>query len=89
MQEIDRECRIRGGRIMRLPFGTVGGVGAIAAQEGQPARVKLFIEVPGGVSGERTLSLGTEFALADGTWTVAEITSAGSGEWSARLQRTG
>lgn len=74
---------------MRLPFGTVGGVGAIAAQEGQPAQVKLFIDVPGSASGAQTLPLGAEFALANGTWTVAEINSAGSSEWSVRLQRAG
>ncbi|MER5773836.1 DUF6406 domain-containing protein [Streptomyces sp. NPDC002039] len=88
MSEIEREFTVRGGQIMRLPFGTVGGVGAMAAQEGQPARVKLFIEVPGGASGPQTLPLGAEFALANGTWTVAEINSAGSSEWSVRLQRT-
>ncbi|MEV0000160.1 DUF6406 domain-containing protein [Streptomyces sp. NPDC050848] len=89
MPEIDREFTVREGQIMRLPFGTVGGVGAIAAQEGQPAQVKLFIDVPGSASGAQTLPLGAEFALANGTWTVAEIKSAGSSEWSARLQRTG
>ncbi|MFG2643259.1 DUF6406 domain-containing protein [Streptomyces sp. NPDC048370] len=88
MPEIDREFTVRGGQIMRLPFGTVGGVGALAARAGQPAQVRLFIDAPGGASGPRTLPLGAEFALANGTWTVAEIDSAGRSEWSVRLRRT-
>ncbi|MET9605311.1 DUF6406 domain-containing protein [Streptomyces sp. NPDC006512] len=88
MSAIEREFSVRGGQVMRLPFGTVGGVGAIAAQEGQPAQVRLFIEVPGGASGPRTLPLGAEFALANGSWAVAEINGPGSSEWSVRLQRT-
>ncbi|MFC9927009.1 DUF6406 domain-containing protein [Streptomyces sp. NPDC127190] len=87
MPDIDREFSIGQGRMANLPFGSIGGISALPANEGQPARVKLYIELPGREGGAHILPLGATFTLDNGTWVVAEINSPGTPHWSARLCR--
>ncbi|MFG2881744.1 DUF6406 domain-containing protein [Streptomyces sp. NPDC048297] len=87
MPDISREFIIRGGRMLNTSFGSVGGMAAIPAKDGEPAKAKLSISLPGSESEIKKIPLGGTFTLANGTWTVAEITGAGTNHWYVLVRR--
>ncbi|MFF7357706.1 DUF6406 domain-containing protein [Streptomyces filipinensis] len=87
MPDISHEFTVRHGQMTNLPFGRIGAMWAIPGQEDQPAQVQLSIGLPGRESEVKILPLGATFTLENGTWTVAEIYSAGTLHWSAKLRR--
>ncbi|MFD6877993.1 MULTISPECIES: DUF6406 domain-containing protein [unclassified Streptomyces] len=87
MPDNSREFTIRRGINVRMPFGSVGGVDVVRAQDGQPDRAKLYIALPGGEGEARYLPVGATFDLANGAWTVTGISGAGTEFWSVRLRR--
>ncbi|GAA0281724.1 hypothetical protein GCM10010302_19390 [Streptomyces polychromogenes] len=87
MSDFNREFTIRHGQMTRLPFGSFGGMSAVPARDGQPAKAKVAIRLPGGEEETRFLTVGATLDLSNGTWTVVEINGAGARRWAVRLRR--
>ncbi|KIF05275.1 hypothetical protein PL81_14065 [Streptomyces sp. RSD-27] len=87
MPDFNYEFTVQHGQVTRLPFGSFGGMWAVPAKDGQPAKAKVAIRLPGGEEEARILSVDDTLALPNGTWTVVEISGAASSRWTLWLRR--